>query len=95
VWLAASDTVRCVLSVPSMETTAPSHLRHTTAAAAGEAPGGSMIHRLRLTLEEHDYVKHAASLKSLSMSEYIKRAINAQLRREGVDAVLIRQSDDQ
>lgn len=49
---------------------------------------------LVLSEEEHDWVRHAAALRSLSLDEYVKRAINAQLRHEGVDAVLLRQSDD-
>lgn len=42
--------------------------------------------------EEADWIRHAAKLRGLSMSEYIKRAINASLRREGVDAVLFKES---
>jgi hypothetical protein len=29
----------------------------------------------------------------MSLAEYVKRAINTQLRREGVDAVLFRERD--
>jgi uncharacterized protein (DUF1778 family) len=50
---------------------------------------------LRVSADELDWVKHAASLKSQTLAEYVKRAINASLRREGVDAVLFRQSDDE
>lgn len=46
-----------------------------------------------VSLDEYDWVKHAASLRGLSVAEYVKRAINAQLRREGVDAVLIRERE--
>lgn len=49
---------------------------------------------VRVSKDELDYVKHAAALRHLSMAEYVKRAINAQLRREGVDAVLFRESCD-
>jgi uncharacterized protein (DUF1778 family) len=49
---------------------------------------------IRATKEEVDYVKHAASLRGLSMAEYVKRAINASLRRQGVDAVLFRERND-
>ena len=43
------------------------------------------------TVDEYDWVKHAASLVHLSLAEYVKRAINASLRKEGVDAVLFRE----
>jgi hypothetical protein len=47
-----------------------------------------------VTDDEAAQVRHAARLRHLSTGEYIKRAINASLRREGVDAVLLRESDD-
>lgn len=50
--------------------------------------------RVEVTSNEKHHVQHAAGLRGLTTSEYVKRAINAQLRREGVDAVLIRQSDE-
>lgn len=40
------------------------------------------------------YITHAASLREQSLGEYIKRAVNAALRKQGVDAVLIAESDD-
>lgn len=43
---------------------------------------------LRVTRNELDWVKRAARLRHLSLAEYVKRAINASLQREGVDAVL-------
>lgn len=43
---------------------------------------------IRASTTEVDWVKHAASLHGWSLSEYVKRAINAALRKEGVDAVL-------
>lgn len=43
---------------------------------------------------EHDWLRHAAHLKHMSLAEYVRRAINAQLRREGVDAVLLKESTD-
>ncbi len=51
--------------------------------------------RVEMTLDERNWVRHAADLRHLPIEEYVKRAINAQLRKEGVDAVLIRQSDDE
>ena len=41
----------------------------------------------RATKDEKDWLTHAARLRHLSVSEYIKEAINTRLRREGVDAV--------
>lgn len=48
-----------------------------------------------MTAEERDWVKHAARLRGLSAVEYVRRAINMSLRREGVDAVLLAQTDDE
>jgi uncharacterized protein (DUF1778 family) len=50
--------------------------------------------RLQATVEEHDWLKHAARLRHISVAEYIRRALNVSLRREGVDAVLFRESDE-
>jgi hypothetical protein len=47
-----------------------------------------------VTTEELNWVLHAASLRRLTLVEYVRRAINLSLRKEGVDAVLLRQSDD-
>lgn len=44
--------------------------------------------------EEYRWVKHAASLRHVSLAEYVKQAINASLRKEGVDAVLLREKGD-
>jgi D-alanyl-D-alanine dipeptidase len=44
--------------------------------------------------EELDWVAHAARLRSLTTVEYVRRAINLSLRQEGVDAVLLKESDD-
>jgi hypothetical protein len=44
--------------------------------------------------DEAVYLQHAAGLRGLSVSEYVKQAINASLLREGVDAVLFRVSAD-
>lgn len=44
--------------------------------------------------DEIDYVRHAARLVMLSPEDYVKRAINRELRRNGVDAVLFRESGD-
>jgi hypothetical protein len=49
---------------------------------------------LYATREEYEQVKLAASLRHLSMPEYIRQALNAQMRREGVDAVLFEERDD-
>ena len=40
---------------------------------------------------EPDWVKHAASLSGMSWREYVRRAVNRELRRQGVDAVLLRE----
>lgn len=48
---------------------------------------------LRVTKDELDWVKHAAALREMSLAEYVRRAINASLLKEGVDAVLFRTSD--
>lgn len=37
---------------------------------------------------------HAAALSDISVNEYIKRAVNAQLQQQGVDAVLLRLRDE-
>jgi hypothetical protein len=57
------------------------------------ASGGEGVVWLPMTKDEHYWVSHAASLRSLSFHEYVVRAINASLRREGVDAVLLKESD--
>ncbi len=44
--------------------------------------------------EEADWVRHAAKLHGVNVSEYVKRAINAALRKQGVDAVLFAERDD-
>lgn len=48
---------------------------------------------LRMTADELAWVRHAAGLVHLTPREYIRRAINDRLRREGVDALLLQQSD--
>lgn len=49
--------------------------------------------RLTMCVRAHElrWVKHAASLRGLSLTEYVKRAINASLRQQGVDATLFRE----
>jgi len=47
---------------------------------------------MRVSEDEREWVKHAAALRGLSLTEYIKRAVNASLCREGVDAVLFAES---
>jgi len=44
--------------------------------------------------DEYEWLKHAARLRHLSVNEYVRRAINAELVREGVDAVLLREKGD-
>lgn len=50
--------------------------------------------KFSVTKDERDWVKHAARLRNLTLREYIIQAINASLRREGVDAVLIKERGD-
>jgi len=47
-----------------------------------------------ISAEELDWVEHAARLRHLPVVEYVRRAINLSLRKEGVDALLLAQSDD-
>ena len=49
---------------------------------------------LYATRDEYEQVKLAARLRHLSVPEYIRRALNAQMRSEGVDAVLFEERDD-
>ncbi len=49
---------------------------------------------ISVSLDERRWVEHAARLRHISLSEYVRQAINASLRREGVDAVLLRTSED-
>lgn len=49
---------------------------------------------IRASREELEQLRLAAKLRHLSVAEYVKRALNTQMRKEGVDAVLFRQSDD-
>lgn len=49
---------------------------------------------LKLSAEELDWVEHAARLRHIPTEEYVRRAINLSLRKEGVDAVLLEESDD-
>lgn len=42
--------------------------------------------------DELAWVRHAAGLRRLSLAEYVRRAINLSLSREGVDAVLLKES---
>ncbi len=48
---------------------------------------------IRGTKEELDWLRHAARLRRVPVVEYAKRALNAQMRREGVDAVLFKESE--
>ncbi len=43
---------------------------------------------IRASDDEVRYVQHAASLRNITMAEYVRRAVNASLRSDGVDAVL-------
>lgn len=48
---------------------------------------------IKATEEEYDWVCHAAKLRGLSLQEFVKRAINATLVKQGVDAVLFAESN--
>ena len=52
-------------------------------------------HQLRInaTREELDWVRHAAKLQGMAVSEFVKRAINDRLVKMGVDAVLFVESE--
>lgn len=52
------------------------------------SPAGIAIFDSR---EESDWVKHAARLRGMSWREYVRRAVNERLQRDGVDAVLLRE----
>jgi len=41
-----------------------------------------------------DYLRHAASLRHLSIRNYVREAINRQLCKEGVDAMLLPEASD-
>ncbi len=60
--------------------------------ADARTPSRSLL--IRASREELDQLRHAASLRRVAVAEYIKRALNTQMRKEGVDAVLFRESDD-
>lgn len=45
---------------------------------------------LRLTRAEADHVKHAAGLVGMPLAEYVREAVNWRLRKEGVDALLLK-----
>lgn len=47
-----------------------------------------------VTESERQQVELAASLRGQTVEEYVTRAINAAMRRQGVDAVLLKESDD-
>lgn len=49
---------------------------------------------LRFSEDETEQLRLAASLKHMTVAEYVRRAINAQLRKEGVDAVLMKEAGD-
>lgn len=49
---------------------------------------------VRVTIMEMDWIAHAAKLRHMSFDEYVKQAINESLRREGVDAVLLKVKGD-
>jgi uncharacterized protein (DUF1778 family) len=56
--------------------------------------GGTQL-QITATEEEARWVDHAAALNHQTTEEFIKRAINARLQRQGVNAVLFRESDDE
>lgn len=51
----------------------------------------SPLRGVRLTDEELDWLKHASGLRGLTVNEYVRRAINMSMRKEGVDAVLMKE----
>ncbi len=57
-------------------------------------PAGDTEVSVSFTAEEADWLRHAAELSHLPFDEFVRRAINEQLVRMGVDAVLLRTSDD-
>ena len=59
-------------------------------AALTSRPAGS----LTITGPELNYVTHAASLRGQSLLEYVTRAINAALIKQGVDAELFAENDE-
>ena len=47
-----------------------------------------------VSADERRWLLHAASLRHISLDEYIRRALNESLIREGVDALLIMTKED-
>ena len=62
--------------------------------AAASTPAPEPEKELVITGSELDYVTHAANLRGQSLLEYVKRAINAALMKQGVDAVLFGEDDE-
>lgn len=63
---------------------------------SGEPPAEKVVGvTVDIEAEAVSWIAHAASLRDQTLGEYIKRAVNAALRKQGVDAVLIAESDDE
>lgn len=58
-----------------------------------EPPASGWQPIVQPTPEEIEQVILAARLRALSVDEYVRRAVNAQMVREGVDAVLFRTTE--
>lgn len=61
----------------------------------GESPEQPERLSITASADEIEFLAVAAGLRAQSVEEYVKRAINASLRKQGVDAVLFRESDDE
>jgi hypothetical protein len=59
------------------------------------APSPDKALTIPATDSEREQVELAASLRGQTAEEYITRAINAAMRKQGVDAVLFKESDDE
>lgn len=50
---------------------------------------------LRLSKAECEWLDHAAVLDGMTPREYVVRAVNERLARQGVDAVLLREREQE
>jgi uncharacterized protein (DUF1778 family) len=48
---------------------------------------------VRCSAQEYDWALHAARLKRMTLREYVVRAVNDSLVRDGVDAVLLYENE--
>lgn len=65
------------------------------ARAADAASLSSSREVLTLSADEREWLEHAASLNGLTIREYVVRAVNDRLRKQGVDAVLLREEGEE